>query len=89
LGFDSPNATNQLKFNKMKANYKVLAKINVELFYAVTIYKWSIRLQGEQSSETIKYLNKVFNVSKWTISESGYMEALIEVDGVKIEIVLT
>jgi hypothetical protein len=73
----------------MKANYKVLAKINVELFYAVTIYKWSIRLQGEQSSETIKYLNKVFNVSKWTISESGYMEALIEVDGVKIEIVLT
>lgn len=73
----------------MNANYKVLAKFNVDFFYAVTIYKWGTRLQGEQSTQTIKYLNQIFNVSKWNISENGYMETLIEVDGVKVEIVLT
>lgn len=74
----------------MNANYKVLAKFNIDFFYAVTIYQWSVKLQGEQSTQTIKYLNQIFNVSKWTISDSGYyMEALIEVDGVKVEIVLT
>lgn len=73
----------------MNANYRVLAKFNVDFFYAVTIYQWSIRLQGEQSTQTIKYLNQIFDVSKWTISESGFMEASIEIDGVRIEIVLT
>jgi hypothetical protein len=73
----------------MKANYKVLAKINVELFYAVTIYKYNLKLQGEQSSETIKYLKQVLNVSEWIISESAFMEASFEIDGVKIDVVLT
>ena len=73
----------------MKATYKTLAKINVELFYAVTIYKYNVKLQGEQSNQTIKYLSQMFNVSDWKVTEYGYMEALFEIDGVKVEVTLT
>jgi hypothetical protein len=73
----------------MNANYITLAKINVELFYAVTIYKRSIKLQGEQSSETIKYLKQVYDISDWSACEYGYMETTFEMDGVTVNVTLT
>jgi hypothetical protein len=73
----------------MNANYITLAKINVELFYAVTIYTYGVRLQGEQSSETIKYLKKVYDVSDWTVDANGFMIVLFEIDGVKVDVTLT
>ena len=73
----------------MKANYKVLAKINVELFYAVTIYTYGVRLQGEQSSETVKHIQDKYSISNWTVDANGFMIALFEIDGVKVDVTLT
>lgn len=73
----------------MKANYKVLAKINVELFYCVSIRNYGISLQGKQSSDTVKHLQEKYKISKWTVNESGFMETVFEINDVKVEIVLT
>jgi len=73
----------------MKTNYKVLAKIDVELFYAITVYRHNVKLQGERSNQTMMYLRQLYDVSDWSISEYGYMEATFEIDGVKVDVVLT
>ena len=73
----------------MKKNYQALSGINLVLFYAVTIYEYNVKLQGEQSNQTNKYLSQMFNVSNWRVTESGYIEASFEIDGVKVEVTLT
>lgn len=73
----------------MKKHYEALSGINVELFYAVTIYEYNVKLQGEQSNQTIKYLSQMFNVSNWRVTESGFIEASFEIDGIKIDVTLT
>lgn len=73
----------------MKANYKVLAKIDVELFYCVSIRNHEVTLQGKQSSETVKHLQDKYKISNWTVDTSGFMESVIEINNVKVVIVLT
>lgn len=73
----------------MKATYKTLAKINVELFYAVTIYEYSVTLQGEQSSETIRYFAKNHNAPNWEVGENGFIRTSFEIDGITINVTLT
>lgn len=73
----------------MKKNYQALSGINLELFYAVTIYEYNVKLQGEQSNQTTKYLSQMFNVSNWRVTESGYIETSFEIDGIKIDVTLT
>lgn len=73
----------------MKTKYNALAKIDVELFYAVTIYEYNLCLQGKQSSETIKYLKHAFNISDWEVGADGFMRASFEIDGIKVEVALT
>lgn len=73
----------------MKRNYEALSGINLELFYAVTIHKYNVKLQGEQSIQTTKYLSQMFNVSNWRVTESGFIETSFEIDGVKVEVILT
>jgi hypothetical protein len=78
-----------LKTNNMKATYKVLAKINVELFYAVTIYERSITLQGDITSETIRYFIKHHDAPSWDVRENGWMSTSFEIDGVTVSVTLT
>jgi len=73
----------------MKATYKVVAKINVELFYAVTIYSSTVQLQGDQSSRVIRYFIENHNSPDWTVRENGWMSTSFEIDGVKISVTLT
>jgi hypothetical protein len=73
----------------MKKNYEALSGINLELFYAVTIYKDDVRLQGQNSDKTIQYFQKNYNVSNWNSTESGYLEASFVIDELKVNLVLT
>ena len=73
----------------MKRNYEALSGIDLELFYAVRIYKRNIMLQGNQSDKTIKYLKQNFNLSDVKITESGFIETSFEIDGIKIDVTLT
>jgi hypothetical protein len=73
----------------MKKNYEALSGINLELFYAVTIYEYDVRLQGQNSDKTIRYFQKNYNVSNWNSTESGYLEASFVIDELKVNLVLT
>ncbi len=73
----------------MKKNYQALSGIDLKLFYAVTIYSYGVRLQGDNSGVTVRYLQKNYNVSNWSVMENGYLESSFEIDGIKLDITLT
>lgn len=73
----------------MKKGYEALSGIDLELFYAVTIYEYNVDLQGENSGATVRYLQENYNVSNWYMTESGYIEASFEINGIKLDITLT
>ena len=69
-------------FNRITRNI-----INVEDFYAITIYGDEIRLQGNMNGESIQKYGKFCNV--FVDTANGFVKGDRKISGIKINIVLT
>jgi hypothetical protein len=70
----------------MKTNVNRLSLINVDLFYCVTIWNHEINLQGNMSSELIKYCKYELKVNL-TPNDEGWLKGelnSIELGNLKI-----
>lgn len=75
----------------MKKNYEALSRINLDMFYSVTITPTEINLQGRQSSETIisVRLNYMKSYEDFHINDDGYVVGSFVRDGITFRVCLT
>ena len=90
------NSTTKLEI--FKALNKVFTSSLLDEFYAITIYRNDISLQGEFNNISVKDINSSFgiNSNEWSVSDSGHIELNIDKDlfnvngkGMTIRITLT
>ncbi len=75
---------------KMKKTLRLLRflpeVIDMDAFYAISIWKNDIKLQGRYKSETVPKIAKLINLG--IDPESGYIRGIREVSGISISVTL-
>jgi hypothetical protein len=58
--------------DKLAKTIEIFSKIDIDIFYCVTIYEGSIAIQGKYNPATIRELGKIgFTASSFSIQDKG------------------
>ena len=69
---------------------QVLATLDVELFYSVSISMGEIKLQGHSSRELLKHCLDVLNITSFNTTESyGFLKSKTIIDDIEVTVLLT